>query len=109
MRSRYAIMRDVDIMSHRSIDEGPELSEELKAKFKLALEGKLGLPHCRDCIKSQNFVQVVEFLIPFIVEANERLDRASQTMERFIAICEQLDEKDMKARFSELEPGGDGR
>ena len=89
-----------------STENGPELSEELKAKFKKALEGKLELPHCRDCIKSQNFVQVIEFLIPLITEANERIDRASQIMEKFIEIYEQLEEKAMKDRF---EPGGDGR
>ncbi len=107
--SKCAIMRDVSTMKNPSTEAGRELSEELKAKFKLALEGKLELPHCRDCIKSQNFVQVIEFLIPFITGATERIDRASQTMERFIEIFDQLEEKAMKDRFSEPEQGGEGR
>lgn len=93
-------------MKNHYTDEGPELSEELKEKFKKALEGKLDLPKCRDCVKSQNFVQVIEFLIPMYSEAIERIDRASQIMEEFISVFNQLEEKALKARF---DPGGDGR
>lgn len=77
----------------------PNISEELKAKFRKALEGQLELPRCRDCIKSQNFVQVIEFLIPMYTEAIERIDRASQTMEEFISVFAQLEEREMKARM----------
>ena len=77
----------------------PNISEELKEKFRKALEGKLKLPHCRDCVKSQNFVQVIEFLIPIYTEAIERMDRASQTMEEFISVFNQLEEREMKARM----------
>ena len=84
----------------------PNISEELKAKFRKALEGKLELPRCRDCVKSRNFVQVIEFLIPMYREAIERMDRASQTMEEFISVFNQLEEREMKARF---DPGGSGR
>ena len=98
-------MQDVPTMSHHSTDEGPELSEELKAKFKLALEGKRELPKCQDCVKSQNFVQVINFLIPLFTEAIERMDRASQTMDEYIAVFEQLEERLMKARML----GDDGR
>jgi hypothetical protein len=77
----------------------PNISEELKEKFRKALEGKLELPKCRDCVKSQNFVQVIEFLIPMYTEAIERIDRASQTMEEFISVFSQLEERLMKARM----------
>ena len=90
-------------MKKHYTDEGPELSEELKAKFKKALDGKLELPHCRDCIRSQNFVQVINFLIPMFSDAIERIDRASVRMELFIDIFEQLEEKAMKERFEETE------
>ena len=79
--------------------EVSKLSEELKAKFAKALEGKLELPRCRDCVKSQNFVQVIQFLIPMYSEAIERIDRASQTMEEFIEVFNQLEERLMKARM----------
>ena len=83
-----------------SFDEiPPNLSDELKEKFAKALEGKLELPRCRDCVKSQNFVQVIQFLIPMYAEAIERIDRASQTMEEYIEVFNQLEERLMKARM----------
>ena len=86
-------------------DTPPNLSEELKAKFHEALGGKLELPKCQDCIKSQNFVQVINFLIPMYSEAIERMDVASQRMEEFIEVFNQLEERLMKARML----GEDGR
>ena len=76
-----------------------EISAELKKKFHEALKGKLAIPNCRDCPQSRGFVQVIEFLIPIITDANERIDRASQTMEKFIDLFEQLEESLMKARM----------
>ena len=91
--------------AHFTDEAGPELSEELKKKFHEALKGKLATPTCRDCIKSQNFIQVIEFLIPMYSEAIERIDRASQTMEEFISVFKELEERLMKARML----GDDGR
>ena len=84
----------------------PNSSEAQIKKFKEALKGKLDIVTCRDCPQSRGFVQVVEFLIPYVQESYDRIDRASAQMEKFIEIYEQLEEKAMKARF---EPGGDGR
>lgn len=82
-----------------------EISEELKKRFHEALKGRLDIVTCRDCPQSRGFVQVIEFLLPLITEANERIDRASARMEKFIEIFEQLEEKAMKDRFA---PGGSG-
>ncbi len=76
-----------------------EISEELKAKFKKALEGKLELPNCRDCIRAQGFVQVVHFLIDGHVEAVEKIDKACQVMEEFTEMFKDLMERDMKLRI----------
>lgn len=80
-------------------DDGPHLSEELKKKFQEALKGKLDPKTCRDCASSRGFVQVVEFLIEQFTEAIVRMDRASQTMEDYIAVFNQLEERLMKARM----------
>ena len=86
--------------------DGPELSEAQKKKFHEALKGKLDIVTCRECPQSRGFVQVIDFLIPYILEGYQRIDRASAQMEKFIEIYEQLEEKAMKERF---EPGGSGR
>ena len=95
--------RDVIIMSRSTKwkDQEPNISEELKAKFKKALEGKLELPNCRDCIRAQGFVQVVHFLIDGHLEAVERLDKACQVMEEFTDMFKDLMERDMKLRMLE--------
>ncbi len=83
-----------------SFEEIPlNLSEELKKKLKEALEGRLDPQTCRDCASSRGFVQVVEFLIEQFTEAIIRMDRASQTMEEYIEVFNQLEERLMKARM----------
>lgn len=85
-----------------SFDEiPPNLSDELKKKFKEALKGRLDPQTCRDCGSSRGFVQVVEFLIEQFTEAIIRMDRASQTMEEYIEVFNQLEERLMKARMLE--------
>ena len=86
-------------MRNHYTDEGPELSEELKKKFHEALKGKLNPQTCLDCASSRGFVQVVEFLIEQFTEAIMRIDRASQTMEEYIEVFNQLEERLMKARM----------
>ena len=81
-------------------DEGQAISEELKAKFRKALEGRLELPNCRDCIRAQGFVQVVHFLIDGHIEAVHRMDRAAQTMEEFIEMFKELEVRAMKERMN---------
>ena len=80
-------------------EEGPVISEALKAKFKKALEGKLELPLCRDCIRAQSFVQVVHFLIDGQIEAVSRMDSAAQVMEEFIELFKELEVRAMKERM----------
>lgn len=80
-------------------DTPPNISEELKKKFHEALKGKLKPQTCRDCGSSRGFVQVVEFLIEQFTEAIIRMDRASQTMEEYISVFNQLEEREMKARM----------
>jgi len=41
----------------------------------------------------------MDFVIDQLIDSAMRMDRASQTMEKFIFIFEQLEEKEMKARF----------
>ena len=89
--------------AHYTNEDGPNLSEELKAKFKKALKGKLELPRCRDCVKPQKCRHVINFLIPLFSDAITRMDRASVRMELFIDIVEQLEVKAMKERFEEPE------
>ena len=88
-------------MSRYTEDDSRELiiSKELKAKFKKALEGRLEIPNCRDCIRAQGFVQVVHFLIDGQLEAVSRLDRAAQTMEDFIEMFKELEVRAMKERM----------
>lgn len=89
-----------------SFDESPpNLSDELKRKFHEALKGKLEPQTCRDCASSRGFVQVVEFMIDMMTDATMRMDIASQRMEEFIEVFNQLEEKEMKARMR----GEDGR
>ena len=89
-----------------SFDETPpNLSDELKKKFHAALEGKLDLRTCRDCVGARGFVQVMDFVIEQLTDAAGRMDIASQRMEEIIEIVKQLDEKEMKARMR----GDDGR
>lgn len=96
----------VCIMSPYTDDKtGPLISEELKAKFKKALEGRLELPNCRDCIRAQGFVQVVHFLIDGHLEAVSRMDRAAQVMEEFIELFRELEVRAMKERMN----GEEGR
>lgn len=83
----------------------PNLSEDLKKKFHEALKGRLDSRSCQDCPGARGFVQVMDFVIDQLVESAERLDRASQTMEKFIEVFEQLEEKEMKARML----GDDGK
>lgn len=92
----------------RSFDEiPPNLSEDLKKKFHEALKGRLDSRSCQDCPSARGFVQVMDFVIDQLVCSAERMDSASQTMEKFISIFEQLEEKEMRARFED-DPG-DGR
>ena len=86
-------------MKHHSIDEGPELSDELKKKFRDALNQPLKVPHCSECPGSRGFVSVVEFLIEQFTEAVMRMDRASQTMEDFIELFKEIEVAEMKARM----------
>jgi hypothetical protein len=75
------------------------MKEELKEKWKRALDHKLALPHCGDCVRSRNFVQVVEFLIDNFTIAVIRMDQASQTMEDFIELFKEIEISEMKARM----------
>ena len=89
-----------------SFDESPpNLSDELKEKFHKALEGKLDLRTCRDCVGARGFVQVMDFVIEQLTDAASRMDVASQRMEDFIEVFNQLEERLMKARML----GDDGR
>ena len=89
-----------------SFDEiPPNLSDELKKKFQDALKGKLAVMKCSTCPASRSFVPVVEFMIDMVTEAAERMDIASQRMEDFINVFNQLEERLMKARML----GEDGR
>ena len=91
-----------------SFDEiPPNISEELKKKFHEALKGKLDIRTCLNCPSARGFVQTMDFVIDQLIDSAMRMDRASQTMEKFISIFEQLEEKEMKARFGH-DPG-DGR
>lgn len=94
-------------MSDRRYDEEEvsKLSEAMKEKFRKALDGKLKTPVCRDCVGSRGFVQVMEFVIDMMTDATERMDVASQRMEDFIEVFNQLEEREMKARMT----GVDGR
>ena len=83
-----------------SFDEiSPNLSDELKKKFQEALKGKLAIHECATCPQSRSFVPVVEFLIEMITEAVGRMDIASQRMEEYISVFNQLEERLMKARM----------
>ena len=79
--------------------DGPQLSEELKKKFREALKGKLDVRTCRDCISARGFVQVMEFVIDMMMDATGRMDIAGQRMEEFIEVFNQLEERAMKARM----------
>ena len=97
--SRYVIMRDVSTMRTHYTENGPDLSEELKKKFREALKGKLAVPECATCPKARSFVPVVEFLIDTITDVTNRMDIAGQRMEEFIEVFNQLEEREMKARM----------
>ena len=86
-------------------DTPPNLSEELKKKFHAALDGKLDLRTCRDCVSARGFVQVMDFVIEQLTDAAGRMDIASQRMEDMIELVKQIEEKEMKARMN----GEDGR
>ena len=89
-----------------SFDEiPPNLSDELKEKFQKALKGKLAIHECATCPQSRSFVPVVEFLIEMITETAGRMDIASQRMEEYIDVFNQLEERLMKARMT----GDEGR
>ncbi len=89
-----------------SFEEGPpHLSEELKKKFREALKGKLAVHECSTCPQSRAFVPVMEFMIGMLADASERMDIASQRMEEYIELFNQLEEKLMKDRML----GDDGR
>lgn len=77
----------------------PNLSEELKKKFHEALNQPLKVPHCSECPGSRGFVAVVEFMIDMMTDAAGRMDIASQRMEDFIDVFNQLEERLMKARM----------
>ena len=97
-------------MRGHSIDEGlgpVKISEKLKKRFHEALKGRLAVLECATCPQSRSFVPVVEFLIGMITDATGRMDIASQRMEDFIELFEQLENNSMKKRFEE--PGDDGR
>ena len=85
-------------------DTPPNISEELKKKFHEALKGKRDIRTCRDCPSARGFVQTMDFVIDQLIDSAMRMDRASQTMEKFISIFEQLEEKEMRARFGD-DPG----
>jgi len=80
-----------------SDDEESELSEELKNKFHEALKGKLKTRECESCPLFSK--EIIDFLIDQIVEANHRIDKASQTMEEFITLFKDIEESEMKARM----------
>ena len=79
--------------------DGPQISEELKKKFQEALKGRLAVPECATCPKARSFVPVVEFLIDTITDVTNRMDTASQRMEEFIEMFNQLEERAMKDRM----------
>ena len=87
-------------------DTPPNISEELKKKFKEALKGRLENRTCQDCPGARGFVQVVEFLIDNHIEAIMRIDKAAQIMEDFIQVFKQLEEKDFMKRFEEIAEDG---
>ena len=89
--------------------DGPEpnISDELKKKFHEALKGRLDSRSCLDCPSARGFVQTMDFVIDMLTNATERMDIASQRMEEFIQVFNQLEEKEMRARFGD-DPG-DGR
>jgi len=76
-----------------------ELAEDLKKKFHEAMKGTLDPRTCRDCPSARGFVQTVEFLIDMLVDANNRIDKASQTMENFIALFYEIEEREVKGRM----------
>jgi hypothetical protein len=80
-------------------DTPPKITEEQRERFQKALKGQLSTRTCRDCPQSHGFVQVVEFLIDNWIEAVDRVDRASQTMEEFIALFKELEIREMKNRM----------
>ena len=82
-----------------SDEERRAFSEDLKKKFHEAMKGKLDLRTCRDCPSARGFVQTVEFLIDMLVDANIRIDKASQTMENFIALFYEIEEREFKGRM----------
>jgi len=86
-----------------SNEDKDELSEELKKKFQEALKGKLKTRECEGCPLFSK--AVIDFLIDQLVEAINRMDKASQTMEEFIALFCEIEESEFKARMR----GGDDR
>ncbi len=88
-------------MRPHSTDEGPELSDELKKKFREALNQPLKGPHCSEGPGSRGFVAVVDFMIEMMTDATGRMDVASQRMEDYIDVFNQLEERLMKARMED--------
>lgn len=76
-----------------------ELSEELKRKFREALNSPLKNPHCSECPGARGFVPVVEFLIDNWTQAIEKIDIATQVMEDFIETFKMLEIRDYQARM----------
>ena len=84
--------------------DGPNLSDDLKKRFHEALKGRLDSRSCLDCPSARGFVQTMDFVIEMLTDAANRMDVASQRMEEFIQVFNQLEEKEMRARFGD-EPG----
>ena len=70
-------------------DEPDPLSVQLREKFREALKGKLKTRECEGCPLFSK--EVIDFLIDQLVDAIHRMDKASQTMEDFIKLFNELE------------------
>ncbi len=80
-------------------ERDPLISEELKRKFREALDSPLKIPHCSECPGARGFVQVVEFLLDQYAEAISQMDAATNTMNKFIVLFLELEENSIKKRM----------
>ena len=70
-------------------DEPDPLTVELRKKFREALKGKFKTRECEGCPLFSK--EVIDFLMDQLVDAINRMDKASQTMENFIEVFKELE------------------
>ena len=78
-------------------DEPDPLSVELRKKFREALKGKLKTRECEGCPLFSK--EVIDFLMDQLVDAINRMDKASQIMEDFIVMFKEIEEALFKEKM----------